>query len=159
MPEKREETDETHDPHVKVLVTRAAPFWLPSKVERKADGSKGRPICGKLLLRPGLNRVKKSRWEATADHPTIKVHLEVGTLKLNPGEAESADHAHAPDPLGGLEDLTVKKAKPWIAKTDRVDTLQKWRTQEVKGKNRSSIVEAIDARLEELDLAAAGGEE
>jgi len=151
MPDEREIRDETNDPKIRVLVTRAAPFWLPTKVERKPDGSKGKPVCGKLLLRPGVNRVRKSRWEQTADHPTIVAHLEAGTLKVNPSERETADRAHAPDALSGLEDLTVSKAKPWIARTDRVDVLTKWRTQEVKSKNRSGILDAIDARLEEIE--------
>jgi hypothetical protein len=156
VPETRHVTEDAST--IIILVTRPAPFWLPSKAERDpVTKKKIRSICGKLLLRPGANRIKRSRWEMTADHPTIQAHLapEVGTLKLGADAAAVAKHTHAPDSQRGLEDLTIDKAKPWIAACTDQGTLSKWRNIESGGKNRGGILDLIDDRAEELDAEEA----
>jgi hypothetical protein len=157
MPPKSEEISDRPE-MVDILVTRASIFWLPSKAERDPKtGKKLRPVCGKLMLRPGANRIRRKRWEMTADHPTIQAHIRAGTLKVDPDAEEVRDHTHTPDPVRGLEDLTVAKAAPWIEAATDVNLLSKWRTAEVKGKNRRGVLEAIDTRTEALENEAAGG--
>lgn len=136
---------------IDVLVTRPAPFWLPAMAERDPDtGEKIRPICSKLLLAPGANRVPKERWLQAMQHPTVRIHVEVGTLKVDASAREVAEHTHAPDPMSGLEELTVDKARPWIEASESLDLLSRWRTGETKGKRRVGILELIDARTAEL---------
>lgn len=139
------------DHRISVLVTRPAPFWLPAKHEKPLNGrGKGRPICGAMMLRPGANRVLRSRWEMTADHPTVAAHVQAGTLKLEAKPAEVAKHSHAPDPLVGLSDMTVAKAKPWIMGCEDLVTLERWRNAESQGKGRAGIFDLIDARMADL---------
>jgi hypothetical protein len=86
----------------------------------------------------------------------VKLHAseEVGTLKVAADAAEVAKHTHAPDPMTGLEGLTVAKATPWIEAAEDLGTLEKWRTGEVKGKNRAGVLELIDRRVDALSEAS-----
>ncbi len=135
---------------IDILVTRPAPFWLPTLFERDEKGAKVRAICSKLMLRPGANKIRKERWEQALQHPTVVIHRDVGTLKVNASAAEVAEHTHTPDSMTGLSVLTVEKAKVWIVASEDVDQLAKWRTTEAKGKGRRGILELIDARTEVL---------
>ncbi len=137
---------------IDVLVKRPAPFWLPSMAERDPETKvKSRSICGKLLLRPGTNRISKSRWELALEHPTVRAHIEAGTLKVGASAKEIAESTHTPDVMTGLKGLTVEKARPWILAAEDQELLSKWRTIEVKGKARVTVLELIDARSEALE--------
>lgn len=155
MPETHEIRDTPE--MVDVLVTRAAPFWLPAMSERDpVTKEKIRSICGSLMLKPGANRITRKRWNQALEHPTVKLHAsdEVGTLRVEPDAAEVAKHTHAPDPMTGLDGLTVAKATPWIEASEDAAQLAKWRTGEVKGKNRAGILELIDRRVDALSEAS-----
>ena len=135
---------------IDVLVTRPSIFWLPQMTERDDKGVKIKTICSSLMLRPGANRIRKKRWEQSLSHPTIKVHIEVGTLKVNASQAEVSEHTHTPDPITGLNALSIEKARPWILASEDLDQLAKWRTVESKAKGRSGVLELIDGRTEAL---------
>ena len=135
---------------IDILVTRPAPFWLPTLVERDEKGEKVRTICSKLMLKPGANSLRKERWEQALQHPTVRIHVDVGTLKVGANAAEIAEHTHTPDSMTGLSALTVEKAKVWITASEDIDQLAKWRTTEVAGKGRRGILELVDARTEAL---------
>ncbi len=137
---------------IDVLVTRPAPFWLPSVAERDPKTKlKIRSIAGKLLLRPGANRIPRSRWELALQHPTVAAHHAAGTLKTDATAREVADSTHTPDAMTGLSAMTVEKSKPWILAAEDIDLLSRWRTSEVKGKARAGILDLIDERTEELE--------
>lgn len=51
----------------------------------------------------------------------------------------------------GLEDFNANDAKEEIADSDDVDELRRWRDLEADGKDRSTVLAAIDARIEELE--------
>lgn len=136
---------------ITILVKRAGPFTLPAKFERDAETKKKiRPICGPHMLRPGANQMLKSRWDETCDHPTILAHIEAGTLQVGATAKEVSEHTHAPDPLSGIGDMSIAKAKPWIEACDSEETLMSWRNSETGGKDRAGILDAIDDRLEAL---------
>ncbi len=151
MPEKKESSSRPE--MIDVVNTRAAPFWLPKKINRDANGKKVGVACSSLMLRPGANRIRRSRWDLTKDHPTIVVHVKVGTLVLDADAETVAEHTHtpSPDPLTGVSEMTIEKAKPYIDAATDLDLLGKWRTGESKGKGRAGILELIDARTAALE--------
>ncbi|PIQ24281.1 hypothetical protein COW64_19895 [bacterium (Candidatus Blackallbacteria) CG18_big_fil_WC_8_21_14_2_50_49_26] len=140
---------------ISILVTRPSPFKLPPVYGTDEEGKRV-VVHQELQLRPGANRVPAERWLAALDHPTVKLHCDVGTLRDNASAAEVTEHTHAPDALNGLTDLTVAKARPWIAASKDLEQLAKWRNIETSKANRRSIIDALDARAEELDEETAG---
>jgi hypothetical protein len=130
-----------------VLVNRASIFWLPAmRGEPNAEGA--RPsLCGKLKLIPGTNIISRKRWEMSADHPAVKVYIELGTLVLDPSAAEKTEHTHTPDNLSGLKGLSIPKAAVWIEACSELRQLEKWRNAD----DRKGIHAAIDARIAELN--------
>lgn len=137
---------------ITVLVTRPAPFWLPAKFEETPDPKTNirKPICAKLLLIPGTNKVRRDRWELTEDHPTIQAHIKAGTLNLDPTDEEVVEHTNAPTASDGLAGMTIAKAAPWIAGSESTPQLSTWRRMEQKRDGRQGILDLIDRRLSEL---------
>lgn len=142
---------------ITVLVNRPSIFWLPSARGPKNKDGVRPALCGKLKLIPGTNEISKRRWDMTKDHPAIVVHLELGTLKVNPSAEDAKAHTHTPDKMGGLSNLSVPKAAVWIEACSDVKQLEKWRNQEQGKAARKGILKAIDARIDELEEDAKGG--
>lgn len=132
---------------ITILVNRPSIFWLPSKRGPKNSDGIRPAICGKLLLRPGSNTIRRKRWDMTKDHPAIVKHVELGTLVVNPTAAEKVARTHTPDRLTGLKDMTIAKAAPYIEACTDGAQLEKWRN----GDSRAGIHAAIDARLTVLE--------
>lgn len=124
--------------YVDVIVEGAGGVWLP------AAGSHG-----KRLLRPGTNSVPAEHWACVEEHPAImnKLTCEPPVLRIAADDEERRTHSHVPDAHRGLRDLTVAKARPYIAGTIDRAQLEAWRN----GDERKTIGRLIDDRLAELD--------
>ncbi len=136
---------------ITIVVNRPAPFWLPTLANHDPENPKAaHEICGKLLLSPGANTIPLARWKLTADHPAVKLYLELGILKAGVSDKERAERTHTPSVTTGIADLTVLKATPYINASEDADQLASWRAKD----ERAGIHKLIDARLVELEAEA-----
>jgi hypothetical protein len=140
---------------ISILVNRKGPIWLPAVQAVDPETGKRRKVAAKLLP-PGASKLSAIRWEQSASHPTIQHYLNEGLIVLEPSDEQRTEHTHAPDSISGLDDLTIAKAKPWIAASEDPSQLEGWRLREQRGKNRSGILDRIDDRLDVLAEYAEG---
>lgn len=145
---------------IPILVVGAASRWLPARFDTATDPKTGRRVktrslCAKKLLKPGANRITRDHWDLVKDHPTVKIWVELGHLKLDPSDAEVAANTHAPDPVTGLKNLSIAKAKPWIAASTDVEQLRAWGRLD----ERVGIVALIDERVGVLESGDDAGDD
>lgn len=126
---------------MKIRVTVPRPIWLP-----KAPGSN----MPAMMLRPGMNSLGKGHWEEVMKHGLVQRLVELGHLKVNPTMAEQRESTHVPDPVAGVLDMSIAKAKPWILANKNPDQLVAWRNSD----SRSGIIDLIDRRLAQLEAEA-----
>ncbi len=73
--------------------------------------------------------------------------VRAGLLEVNPGQAPTLPPPDMPDTLDGL---TVEDALVFVRSSDDLTQLGAWNTAEIAGKNRSTLLDRIEARIEEL---------
>lgn len=104
----------------------------------------------KLKLMPGVNDVDEKAWSKA------KKNFEV---EVERGELEDLSSKVEDDFETGLGAYNVGDAKALIAETADEALLKEWRDDEVGGKKRKGILEAIDSRFEEIEAGLVDGSE
>ena len=144
---------------------RSHPYTLPYAKEKGGGG--------KLEILPGinLNICSDEEWEIASQHPIAKTWIENGCIDVlikNPTpkgnlagfevsedrQTEEPVPIHSPDSpvnAGALGDLSVRDIKEALQETFNTDLLRQWKEQEEAGKNRTTAIAEIDARIRELE--------
>jgi hypothetical protein len=114
-------------------------------------------ICGELRLKPGINEVHKSIWEAVKSNPGVKSRVADEYIKMfgEKGESKQKKSGKKEEESGTtLENISVAKARKIVSDCFDVETLLKWKGEEETGKKRKGLIDAIEKQLYTIDEAA-----
>ena len=100
------------------------------------------------VLNPGRNHYSSEEYELLKRHPLFASWQEQGIIEVV-SEKPSPPKPSASPILG----LTVAEAVKLIESENSIEELESWRSAEVKGKNRASVINAISRQIQDIKSA------